>query len=78
MQMTASLFTYQGQQRASVIGFMMRASVGLRELTKLMTAHRHDLTEIHAVVREVEDREYEWTLDDYGVRRRVFLSKAVY
>ena len=31
MQMTASLFTYQGQQRASVIGFMMRASVGQGE-----------------------------------------------
>ena len=27
MEMAASLFTYQAQQRSSVIGFMMRASV---------------------------------------------------
>jgi len=35
MQMCASLFTYQGQQRAAVIGFMMRASVGHLEETRL-------------------------------------------
>ena len=33
MEMSSSLFTYQAQQRASVVGFMLRASVGVKRIT---------------------------------------------
>lgn len=51
MEMAASLFTYQAQQRASVIGFMMRASVGLGVTTSLTIVNRHDLAKV-----DVSDR----------------------